>query len=122
MQAQAPARQSKPISNMTAYATAAWIGKAPCFLPQLPSHVTPAQPTTGFNLFTYLPAALLNYPGDVLGLPPSVAALAAVGFNPESQLKRVTSEGSDHPSHSQPPMHRDCALEPSAPSTATLRG
>ena len=55
------------------------------FLPELPSHVTPAQPTTGFNLFTYLPTALLNYPGDVLGLPPSVAALAAVGFNPQSQ-------------------------------------
>jgi hypothetical protein len=55
------------------------------FLPQLPPGVTPAQPTTGFNLFTYLPTALLNYPGDVLGLPPSVAALAAVGFNPQSQ-------------------------------------
>src|SRR5947199_292736 len=41
--------------------------------------------TTGFNLFTYLPTALLNYPGDVLGLPSSVAALQAVGFNPQSQ-------------------------------------
>jgi len=55
------------------------------FLPQLPAGVMPAHPTTGFNLFTYLPTSLLNYPGDVLGLPPSVAALAAVGFNPQSQ-------------------------------------
>jgi hypothetical protein len=55
------------------------------FLPELPSGITPAQPTTGFNLFTYLPTSLLNYPGDVAGLPPSVAALAAVGFNPQSQ-------------------------------------
>ncbi len=55
------------------------------FLSRLPGFVRTATPTTGFNLFTYLPAALLNYPGDVVGLPQSVAALAAVGFNPQSQ-------------------------------------
>jgi hypothetical protein len=55
------------------------------FLPRLPEFVTTKTPTTGFNLLTYLPTALLNYPGDVLGLPPSVQALAAVGFNPQSQ-------------------------------------
>jgi len=42
-------------------------------------------PTTGFNLFTYLPTALANYPGDVAGDPAAVQALAAVGFNPQSQ-------------------------------------
>jgi len=55
------------------------------FLPALPPGIQTQTPTTGYNLFTYLPTALLNYPGDVLGLPPSVAALAAVGFNPQSQ-------------------------------------
>jgi hypothetical protein len=55
------------------------------FLPTLPPGIKTQAPTTGYNLFTYLPTALLNYPGDVLGLPPSVAALAAVGFNPQSQ-------------------------------------
>jgi fermentation-respiration switch protein FrsA (DUF1100 family) len=55
------------------------------FLPALPPGIQTQTPTTGYNLFTYLPTALFNYPGDVLGLPPSVAALAAVGFNPQSQ-------------------------------------
>ncbi len=55
------------------------------FLPALPPGIQTQTPTTGYNLFTYLPTALVNYPGDVLGLPPSVAALAAVGFNPQSQ-------------------------------------
>jgi fermentation-respiration switch protein FrsA (DUF1100 family) len=55
------------------------------FLPTLPAGIKTQTPTTGYNLLTYLPAALVNYPGDVLGLPPSVAALAAVGFNPQSQ-------------------------------------
>ena len=55
------------------------------FLPSLPPGIQTPTPATGYNLFTYLPTALLDYPGDVLGLPPSVAALAAVGFNPESQ-------------------------------------
>ena len=50
------------------------------FLPQRPAGVT-----TGYNLFTYLPTSLINYPGDVLGLAPSVAALQAAGFNPQSQ-------------------------------------
>ena len=53
------------------------------FLPQLPKSVQ--TPSTGYNLFTTLPTALLNYPGDTLGLPSSVAALQAVGFNPQSQ-------------------------------------
>src|SRR5438874_8283732 len=55
------------------------------FLGQLPAGIQTQTATTGFNLFTYLPTALLNYPGDVLGLPSSVAALQAVGFNPQSQ-------------------------------------
>ena len=55
------------------------------FLDRPPTGVVLAQPTTGYNLFTYLPAALANYPGDVSGDPNAVAALAAVGFNPQSQ-------------------------------------
>ena len=55
------------------------------FLASVPAGVVLAQPTTGYNLFTYLPTSLANYPGDVTGDPGAVAALAAVGFNPESQ-------------------------------------
>jgi pimeloyl-ACP methyl ester carboxylesterase len=55
------------------------------FLSSLPAGVTTQTPTTGFNLFTYLPTALANYPGDVAGDPSAVQALAAVGFNPQSQ-------------------------------------
>jgi hypothetical protein len=55
------------------------------FLASLPAGIQTQTPTTGYNLFTYLPAALFNYPGDVVGVPSSVAALAAVGFNPQSQ-------------------------------------
>ncbi len=55
------------------------------FLPQLPRDIQTPTPTTGYNLFTTLPTALLNYPGDTLGVPSSVAALQAVGFNPQSQ-------------------------------------
>ncbi len=55
------------------------------FLPSLPAGVQTQAPTTGYNLFTYLPAALANYPGDVAGDPAAVQALAAVGFNPQSQ-------------------------------------
>ena len=55
------------------------------FLGQLPAGIQTQTATTGFSLLTYLPTALLNYPGDVLGLPSSVAALQAVGFNPQSQ-------------------------------------
>jgi hypothetical protein len=55
------------------------------FLASVPAGVVLAQPTTGYNLFTYLPTSLANYPGDVTGDPNSVAALAAVGFNPQSQ-------------------------------------
>jgi hypothetical protein len=55
------------------------------FLGSLPPGIQTQTPTTGYNLFTYLPTALFNYPGDVLGVPASVQALAAVGFNPQSQ-------------------------------------
>jgi len=55
------------------------------FLASLPAGVRTAAPTTGYNLFTYLPTSLAQYPGDILGVPASVDALAAVGFNPESQ-------------------------------------
>jgi hypothetical protein len=55
------------------------------FVPTLPSGVTAASSTTGFNLFTYLPTSLANEPGAVLGDPGAQAALAAVGFNAESQ-------------------------------------
>ena len=55
------------------------------FLPSRPAGIQTQTPATGYNLFTYLPTALLNYPGDVAGLAPSVAALQAVGFNPQSQ-------------------------------------
>lgn len=55
------------------------------FLATVPPGVVLAEPTTGYNLFTYLPSALANYPGDVNGDPNAVAALAAVGFNPQSQ-------------------------------------
>jgi len=55
------------------------------FIPSLPAGVVPASPTTGYNLFTYLPTSLAQYPGDVLGVQSSVDALAAVGFNPQSQ-------------------------------------
>jgi Alpha/beta hydrolase domain len=55
------------------------------FLSRLPAFVSTAMPTTGFNLFTYLPTALANAPGDLLGQPDAVTALAEVGFNPDSQ-------------------------------------
>jgi len=55
------------------------------FLSSLPPGVKTQTPTTGFNLLTYLPTALVNYPGDVAGDPAAVQALAAVGFNPQSQ-------------------------------------
>jgi hypothetical protein len=55
------------------------------FLARLPAGVITDKPTTGFNLFSYLPTALANYPGDLTGDPAAVAALAAVGFNPQSQ-------------------------------------
>jgi hypothetical protein len=55
------------------------------FLSSVPAGVVLDQPTTGYNLFTYLPTSLANYPGDVEGDPAAVAALAAVGFNPQSQ-------------------------------------
>ncbi|HYY52159.1 MAG TPA: hypothetical protein VE755_04760, partial [Myxococcales bacterium] len=55
------------------------------FLPSLPAGIQTQTPTTGFNLFTYLPTSLAQYPGDILGVPAAVDALAAVGFNPESQ-------------------------------------
>lgn len=46
----------------------------------------PSGPPTkiGYNLFTYLPPALANFPLDVLGVPAAVQALADVGFNPQS--------------------------------------
>lgn len=37
------------------------------------------------NLFSYLPTALAQWPGDVAGQSSAVNALAAVGFNPQSQ-------------------------------------
>ena len=55
------------------------------FLPSLPSGIRTTTPTTGYNLFTYLPTSLAQYPGDVLGAQSSIDALAAVGFNPQSQ-------------------------------------
>jgi hypothetical protein len=55
------------------------------FLANVPANVKLSSATTGFNLFTYLPTALQHYPGDVDGTPSDVAALAAVGFNPQSQ-------------------------------------
>jgi len=55
------------------------------FLPSLPAGIRTQLPTTGYNLFTYLPTSLAQYPGDVLGAQAAVDALAAVGFNPESQ-------------------------------------
>ena len=55
------------------------------FLASVPAGVVLGGPQTGYNLFTYLPASLLNYPGDVTGDPTAVANLAAVGFNPQSQ-------------------------------------
>jgi len=55
------------------------------FLSTLPAGVQTQTLTTGFNLFTYLPTALANFPGDVAGDPAAVQALAAVGFNPQSQ-------------------------------------
>jgi hypothetical protein len=55
------------------------------FVPSLPAGVQTQAPTTGYNLFTYLPTALANFPADVAGDPAAVQALAAVGFNPQSQ-------------------------------------
>jgi hypothetical protein len=55
------------------------------FLARVPPGVVLSTPATGFNLFTYLPTTLVNYPGDVLGQPAAVQALAQVGFNPQSQ-------------------------------------
>src|SRR5437763_2430321 len=59
------------------------------FLARLPPGIQTQTSTTGYNLFTYLPASLAQYPGDVLGVQSSVDALAAVGFNPESQPLRA---------------------------------
>lgn len=39
----------------------------------------------GFNLFTYLPTALANWPGDVSGDPAARAALERVGFDVEAE-------------------------------------
>jgi hypothetical protein len=55
------------------------------FLPSVPAGVALATATTGYNLFTYLPTSLAQEPGAVDGDPAAVAALAAVGFNPQSQ-------------------------------------
>jgi hypothetical protein len=55
------------------------------FLASVSSGVVLSGPQTGYNLFTYRPATLRNYPGDTTGDPAATAALAAVGFNPESQ-------------------------------------
>lgn len=55
------------------------------FLSSLPAGIVTERPTTGYNLFTYLPAALANWPGDVSGDPAAREALAAVGFEPESE-------------------------------------
>jgi hypothetical protein len=55
------------------------------FLDHVPPGVALSTATSGYNLFTYLPTALANYPGDVLGQPTAVQALAQVGFNPQSQ-------------------------------------
>ena len=41
--------------------------------------------TRANNLFTYLPTSLAQWPGNVNGDPNAVAAMAAVGFNPQSQ-------------------------------------
>jgi len=37
------------------------------------------------NLFDYLPTALVYGPDAIVGVPSAIAAMAAVGFNPESQ-------------------------------------
>jgi len=55
------------------------------FLAGVPPGVVLSGAQTGYNLFTYLPATLLNYPGDVIGDPSATAALAAVGFNLQSE-------------------------------------
>ena len=41
--------------------------------------------TRSENLFSYLPTSLAQWPGNVNGDPAAVAAMAAVGFNPQSQ-------------------------------------
>ncbi|GAC1582538.1 MAG: tannase/feruloyl esterase family alpha/beta hydrolase [Candidatus Dormibacteria bacterium] len=53
--------------------------------PTVPAGVVKASPSTGHILFNYLPQTLANFPGDVTGDAAATAALAAVGFNPESQ-------------------------------------
>jgi hypothetical protein len=55
------------------------------FLAHVPPGVALSTSTTGYNLFTYLPTTLANYPGDLLGQPAAVQALTEVGFNPQSQ-------------------------------------
>jgi hypothetical protein len=55
------------------------------FLASVPTGLVLSGSKTGYNLFTYLPATLLNYPGDVTGDPAATAALAAVGLNPQSE-------------------------------------
>ena len=45
------------------------------------------------NLFSYLPTALAQYPGDVLGQPAAVQALANVGFNPAPHSRCGTTTG-----------------------------
>jgi hypothetical protein len=55
------------------------------FIPTLPAGVTSSLPVDDVNLFGYLPTSLAHYPGDVGGTASDVAALGAVGFNPQSQ-------------------------------------
>ena len=55
------------------------------FVSTLPAGVHPATRTTGFGLFNTLPSALLHAPGDYTNNAPDVQALAAVGFNPQSE-------------------------------------
>lgn len=55
------------------------------FIDAVPRGVHKARPSTGFSLFDTLPTALAHYPGNAAGSPADVAAMAAVGFNPQSQ-------------------------------------
>jgi hypothetical protein len=41
--------------------------------------------TTQESIFSYLPTSLAEYPGNVDGDPAAIQAMAAVGFNPQSQ-------------------------------------
>jgi hypothetical protein len=55
------------------------------FLGSVPTGVTLEQPTTGYNLFTYLPTALTYYAAWAAGDPNALPHFTAVGFNPASQ-------------------------------------